>query len=340
LNPQMLAEARAAADAVARQLGAHEDTYARLGAALRAAPPASVVTVARGSSDHAASYLAYLTMSRLGRLVTSLPMSLVTLYKSPLAAKGAFVVSISQSGQSPDLIEPIRYFREGGAMTATIVNVVDSPLARAAEWVLPLEAGTESSVAATKSYIASLVAGARLVAHWQQDQTLLRALAALPEQLQEARDAGWDSAVNAFAQHDRVMVIGRGISHPIAQEAALKFKETSAIQAEAFSSAEILHGPMALIEEGYPLLVLATRGPALEGLVQRAADMRSRGASVVLAAPASVAERDLTIPDAGHPDLDPILAIQAFYVLAAKLAVARGFDPDRPRHLNKVTKTH
>jgi glucosamine--fructose-6-phosphate aminotransferase (isomerizing) len=336
----MLVEARAAGDAVAKQLATHEDTYARLGAALATAVPSSVVTIARGSSDHAASYLSYLVMSRLGRLVTSLPMSLVTLYKSPLVTKGVFAVAVSQSGQSPDVIEPIKYFREGGALTAALVNVADSPLGHTAEWVLPLEAGVEASVAATKSYIASLAAGARLVAHWQQDKNFIRAIAALPEQLDEAREAGWEKAVDALVKHNRIMVIGRGIGHPVALEAALKFKETSAIQAEAFSGAEVKHGPMALVEEGYPMLVFATRGPTLDGLVQLANDMRGRGASVLLAAPTSVAGRDLTIPDAAHPDLDPILAIQAFYVLAAKLAVARGFDPDRPRHLSKVTKTH
>ena len=135
------------------------------------------------------------------------------------------------------------------------------------------------------------------------------------------------------------MVVGRGIGFPLALEAALKFKETSAIQAEAFSGAEIKHGPMALINEGYPLLMFATRGPTQAGMLQLAAEMRQRGAKVLLAAPADIAERDLTLPTAVTPDLDPIVAIQAFYVMAAQLAVARGMDPDKPRHLSKVTKT-
>jgi glucosamine--fructose-6-phosphate aminotransferase (isomerizing) len=136
------------------------------------------------------------------------------------------------------------------------------------------------------------------------------------------------------------MVVGRGISFPVALESALKFKETSALQAEAFSGAEIKHGPMALIEEGYPLLIFATRGPTQAGLVQLATEMRGRGARVLLAAPADVAERDLTLPVAATPDLDPIAAIQSFYVMAAHLSKARGLDPDRPRHLSKVTKTN
>jgi glucosamine--fructose-6-phosphate aminotransferase (isomerizing) len=125
----------------------------------------------------------------------------------------------------------------------------------------------------------------------------------------------------------------------VAQEAALKFKETSALQAEAFSGAEIKHGPMALIDDGYPLLMFATRGPAQAGMLQLADEMRGRGARVLLAAPADVPGRDLTLPVAAIPDLDPIVAIQAFYVMAAQLSAARGLDPDHPRHLSKVTRT-
>jgi glucosamine--fructose-6-phosphate aminotransferase (isomerizing) len=137
-----------------------------------------------------------------------------------------------------------------------------------------------------------------------------------------------------------IMVVGRGISFPVALESALKFKETSALQAEAFSGAEIKHGPMALIEEGYPLLIFATRGPAQAGLVALAEEMRGRGARVLLAAPQDVAGRDLDLPVAATPDLDPIVAIQAFYVMAAHLVKARGLNPDQPRHLSKVTKTN
>jgi len=332
-------EAVSAADCVALQLAHDADRYAALGRHLRAASPRNAVTVARGSSDHASGYLAYLIMARLGQLVTSLPMSLVTLYKSPLLTEGTLAISISQSGQSPDLIEPIRYFRDGGACTIALVNEIDSPLAQAAEWALPLRAGPERSVAATKSFIASLAAGARLVAEWQDDAELKTALAALPDALRQAARSDWTAAIEALAPARNIMVIGRGIGFPVAQEAALKFKETSALQAEAFSGAEIKHGPMALIDDGYPLLIFATRGPAQAGLVALATEMRGRGARVLLAAPPDVPERDLDLPLAGHPDLDPIVAIQAFYVMAAGLAAARGLDPDRPRHLSKVTKT-
>ena len=189
-------------------------------------------------------------------------------------------------------------------------------------------------------FITSLVAGARLVAHWQNDPELLDGLAALPDALRAACNVDWSPAIEVLAPARNIMVVGRGISFPVALEASLKFKETSALQAEAFSGAEIKHGPMALIEEGYPLLIFATRGPTQAGLLALAEEMRGRGARVLLAAPDDVAQRDLTLPVAATPDLDPIVAIQAFYVMAAKLSAARGLDPDRPRHLNKVTQTH
>lgn len=336
----MLKEAVSAAECVAFQLSNDADRYAELGRKLRSTNFHSAVTVARGSSDHASAYLAYLIMSRIGRLVTSLPMSLITLYKSPLVTRDTLAVAISQSGQSPDVVEPIRYFRDGGATTVALVNDTTSPLAESAEWTMPLHAGKEQSVAATKSFITSLVAGARLVAEWHNDAELKDGIAALPEALANAAKADWSAAIDVLAPARNIMVVGRGISFPVALESALKFKETSALQAEAFSGAEIKHGPMALIDEGYPLVIFATRGPTQAGLVQLATEMRGRGARVLLAAPEDIAERDLTLPVAATPDLDPIAAIQAFYVMAANLSKARGMDPDRPRHLQKVTKTN
>ena len=336
----MLEEAKSAAECVALQLSSDVERYAELGRKLRSTNFDTALTIARGSSDHAANYCAYLIMARMGRVVASLPMSLITLNRAPIETRNTLAIAISQSGQSPDVVDPMRYFRQGAATTVALVNDIDSPLAQAAEWAMPLHAGKEQSVAATKSFIASLVAGARLVAQWQNDPDLLDGLAALPAALRAATEVDWTPALDALAPARNIMVVGRGISFPIALEAALKLKETSALQAEAFSGAEIKHGPMALIEEGYPLLVFATRGPTQASVLQLAAEMRTRGAKVILAAPADVAERDLTLPVAATPDLDPIVAVQAFYIMAAHLSKARGMDPDRPRHLSKVTKTN
>ncbi|SHH16903.1 glutamine--fructose-6-phosphate transaminase [Massilia sp. CF038] len=340
MTSMMLKEAVSAAECVALQLSSDVERYAELGRKLRSTNFDTALTIARGSSDHAANYCAYLIMARMGRVVASLPMSLITLNKAPIVTRDTLAISISQSGQSPDVVDPMRYFREGGATTVALVNDIDSPLASAAEWAMPLHAGKELSVAATKSFIASLVAGARLVAQWQNDPELLDGLAGLPDALRAATQVDWSAALDVLAPARNIMVVGRGISFPIALESALKFKETSALQAEAFSGAEIKHGPMALIEEGYPLLIFATRGPTQASVLQLASEMRTRGAKVILAAPADVAERDLTLPTAATPDLDPIVAVQAFYIMAANLSKARGMDPDRPRHLSKVTKTN
>ena len=336
---QMRAEALQAPAAVARQLAADAGTLSALAHDLRQHPPAAVLTVARGSSDHAAHYLAYLAMARLGRLVTSLPMSLVTLYPSRLDCNGLLSLAFSQSGQSPDLVLPTQTFRQRGARTVAVVNDADSPLARASEWVLPLHAGTEHSVAATKSYIAQLVAGARLVAQWQGDAPLLAALHALPDALEQAGRCDWSAALPVLQGADRLYVISRGLCMAVAMEAALKFKETCGIQAEAFSGAELRHGPMALVQAGYALLILAPRGPAQPGLLALAQDMRHRGARVLLAAPAGTPGAELPRAITAHEDLDPIATVQSFYPMVEALARARGLDPDAPRHLSKVTRT-
>ncbi|UVM57015.1 SIS domain-containing protein [Pseudomonas sp. B21-012] len=340
MSSKMLAEALAAANVVQTQLQRCDARIASVAEQLRSLAPQVALTVARGSSDHAASYFAYLTMQQLGLPVASLPMSVVTLQNSPLQVRGQVALGFSQSGQSPDLVDSLRTLRERGATTLALVNAEDSPLEQACQYHLPLCAGPELSVAATKSFIATLSASARLVAHWQQDPALLDAGLALPGQLREAAEQDWSLAIEQLRDCQRLMVIGRGAGFAIAQEAALKFKETSAIQAEAFSSAEVRHGPMALIDAHYPLLVLAPRGVEQAGLLQLAEDMRQRGAKVLLAAPADIPQRNLTLSCAAHPGLDPLLAIMSFYVMAAGLAEARGMDPDQPRHLSKVTRTH
>jgi glucosamine--fructose-6-phosphate aminotransferase (isomerizing) len=335
----MREEACSAAERVATHLKENEGRYSQIGAMLRRQQAAGAVTIARGSSDHAASYLSYLSAVRAGHLVTSLPMSLFTLYDAPISARGLLAVAISQSGRSPDLTAPIRAFRNDGAQTVALVNDTLSPLAEASEWVIPLYAGSERSVAATKSFICSLVASAKLVAAWCNDQRLATEIESLPDALRDACRQDWSLAIDVLKPAERIMVIGRGTGLSIAQEAALKFKETCGIQAEAFSAAEVKHGPMALVDDGYPMLVFAPRGPAQASLLALAEEMRTRGAHVLLAAPDDVRGRDLTLTSTATPDLDPISAIQSFYLMVESVAKARGYDPDKPRHLNKVTST-
>jgi glucosamine--fructose-6-phosphate aminotransferase (isomerizing) len=335
----MLKEALASAETVAAQL-ADTSRVEALAAKLAQQPRHVALTVARGSSDHAASYFASLTMSRLGVPVASLPMSVATLQQAPLQVRDQLALAFSQSGKSPDLVGTMEALRKAGALTVAAVNAPNSPLADACEFHLPLMAGPELSVAATKSYIAMLSISAQLVAHWQKDDALLGALNTLPDALQSAGKLDWSKAVDELRGIERMIVIGRGLGLAIAQEAALKLKETSGIQAEAFSSAEVRHGPMELIDRDYPLLVFAPRGPEQAGLLQLARDMQARGARVLLAAPGDVSEATLPLATTAHAALDPIAAILSFYVMAAGLAAARGRNPDAPRHLNKVTETH
>jgi glucosamine--fructose-6-phosphate aminotransferase (isomerizing) len=343
----MRAEALEAPAAAARLL-AGGAPLAALAESLRAAPPRALLTLARGSSDHAAHYFAYLAMSRLGRLVTSLPPSLITLHGARLDTAGLVALAFSQSGRSPDLVEPIVQLRAAGARTAALVNDASSPLAAAAEWLQPLRAGPEASVAATKSFVAQLVAGALLVARWEGSAALLDAVGALPAPLQAAAAlgaAGAAAAVQAAAPlvaADRMVVVGRGTGLALALEVALKLKETCGIQAEAFSGAELRHGPLALVQPGYPVLVLAPRGPAQTGLLALADDLRRCGAMVLLAAPPDARSPPgpaIPLVPAAHEDLDPIVATLPLYLLVEALARARGRDPDAPPHLAKVTET-
>ncbi|MGK4001568.1 SIS domain-containing protein [Sorangium sp. So ce1036] len=335
----MAEEARAAPEIVARQLAQDEPVHRALGARLRAAPPPSVVTVARGSSDHAAAYLAYLVMTQLGCPVASLPPSVVTLYRAPLRLQGSLAVAVSQSGQSPDVVSTLEACGAAGAVTAALVNQLGSPLARVAASTIPLRAGPERSVAATKSFLASLSAMARVVGCWKEDPALLDALGALPDALAAASEGDVGPLVDALRGEERLLVLGRGPGFSVALEAALKLKETCGLHAEAFTVAEVQHGPMALIDDRFPLLIFAPRGPAQAGLVRVAEEFRGQGAKVILVGPAGLPGVDLVVPESPHALLDPLCQAQAFYLAAAALAEARGLDPDAPRRLKKVTKT-
>lgn len=335
----MVEEARSAAEVVAQQLTQDEAAYRELGARLRAAPPSSVVTVARGSSDHAAGYFAYLVMTQLGVPVASLPPSVVTLYQAPLRLSGGLAVAVSQSGQSPDVVNTLQACGAAGAVTVAMVNQLGSPLTGVATSTLPLRAGPERSVAATKSFLASLSAMARVVACWNEDAGLLEALHRLPDTLTAACDSDVRPLVDALAGEERLLVLGRGPGFSIALESALKFKETCGIQAEAFTVAEVQHGPMALIEEKFPLLIFAPRGPAQAGLVRVAEEFRGQGVKVILVGPSTLPGADIVVPESSHELLDPLCQVQAFYLAVAALAEARGLNPDAPRRLKKVTKT-
>lgn len=339
----MYQEALQSADVVAHMLVTDEARCVQWARQVVDYRPSQVVTVARGSSDHAATYIAGLLTLLTGKVVASLPMSHVSLYQAKLDVERTLALAVSQSGRSPDLLATMASLQTQGAMTTALVNDAASPLAAAVQWTFHLHAGVERSVAATKSFIASLVAGARLAGQWEQQvhgaSSLLAALSTLPQALTQACRVDWSAALEVLGGADRTMVLGRGLGLSIAQEAALKLKETSCLQAEAFSGAEVVHGPMALVRQNYPLLVFALPGPTLAGQLSLARDMRQRGARVVLVGCAGDAPMDVVLPPVGHHALGPLVAIQAFYLFAEALARARGLNPDTPQHLKKVTLT-
>ena len=324
----MAAEIAEAGAVVRRQLAANAALTAEAAANLRARKPWFVATVARGSSDHAALYLKHLVELRLGLACASLGPSIASLYRAPLKLEGAVSIAISQSGQSPDILAMQRAAQDQRALSIAFVNDEKSPLAQEADALLPLCAGGERSVAATKSMIASLVAGAALVADWSDDTQLRAALMKLPSVL-DSSSAGAPAtqAIETLARASSLFVVGRGATLAIAAEAALKLKETSAIHAEAFSSAEVLHGPAGIIGPGFPVLAFAPADAARPGFFDTLDRLAAFGATPLLV-DVEPHKRwpTLIARDGGHPLLTPIVALHAFYRIAE-------FDraPARPR---------
>ena len=336
----MLREAREAPDVVARLLRENAGLCRDLGARLRAASPPFAVTCARGSSDNAATFAKYLLEIRSGLVTASVGPSVTSVYAARPRMRGALFLAVSQSGRSPDILHLAQAGRDDGALTVALVNDTASPLASTCEVVLPLHAGPETSVAATKSFIAALAAGTQLVAHWSQDQELLDGLERLPEALDAASRIDWSAALPLLARADNLFVVGRGVGFAVAQEAALKLKETSGVHAEAMSAAELMHGPWTLAGERFPILVMSQRDETLSGVNDLVSKLRDQAVPVVVAG-AAEGPAGVMLPgvEAVHPFLAPIALIQSFYPLVDAIARARGRDPDKPPRLRKVTET-
>ena len=329
----MALEAAEAPDAVARFLDRNRHALEELGGRLRGLNPPVVLTSARGSSDHAAGHFKYLCEIVLGVPCASVGASVVSVYGGRLRAERAMCLTISQSGRSPDIVALQDAAKAAGALSVAIVNVEDSPAARNADLCLALHAGEERSVAATKTFIASCAAGAAIVARWSGDAALLQAVDRLPETLAKAARLSWPGFAELARDAGSLYVLGRGPSLPIAQETALKLKETCAIHAEAHSVAEVMHGPWELMEPGFPVLVYAPADAARGNTLEAVEKMRRAGADVC------VAGEDVPHAPGGHPLLDPLAMIQTAYLEIERLAVSLGRDPDRPRLLRKVTET-
>ncbi|MBM6593324.1 SIS domain-containing protein [Microvirga pudoricolor] len=336
----MLREAREAPEVVARLLGANGKLCADLGKRLRASPPPFAVTCARGSSDNAATFAKYLLEIHSGLVTASVGPSVTSVYAARPRMRDALFLAVSQSGRSPDILHLAQAGRDDGALTVALVNDTTSPLASTCEIVLPLHAGPEKSVAATKSFIAALAAGVQLIAHWSQDRALLDALDRLPDVLSRASHLDCSPALPLLSGSDNLFVVGRGVGFAVAQEAALKLKETSGVHAEAMSAAELMHGPWTLAGDHFPVLVLSQRDETLGGVTDLVSKLRDQGVPVVVAGAADgPATAMLPSLEDVHPYLAPIAMIQSFYPLVNAIALARGRNPDSPPRLRKVTET-
>jgi glucosamine--fructose-6-phosphate aminotransferase (isomerizing) len=358
LGSRMAHEIAEAPQAVARQAAALAQPIAELAARLKRRPPQVVVTCARGSSGHAATYGKHLIERTVGVPVAAAAPNIASVYGRRLNLEGQLFLAISQSGKSDDLIEMALSARCAGALTVAVVNATDGPLTRACEIVLPIGAGPELSVAASKTFVAALTALQRLVAAWTEDVALARAVEALPERLAMATSLDWSAAADALSRTSSLVTIGRGPTLAIAREASLKLKETCNLHAEAFSGAEFLHGPVALAAARYPILMFMPTDAAAPGMRQLAADLRQKGTALLEAGADPLPPRAERNDEGGregfdpgpapgrlpalpseHPETDAVCLVQSFYAMLIGLAERLGMDVDRPRHLQKVTRT-
>lgn len=325
-----------AADRLLTQGG---DDIRRAAEAIRKLNPAFAVSVARGSSDHVATYLKYASELLLQTPIASIGPSIASIYKRKLNLAGSVCLSVSQSGKSPDIVEMARMAREGGALSIAMTNHTDSPLAAVADHTLNLHAGPEISVAATKTFVNSAIAGIWLLAEWAEDEALCQSVAALPDLLEQAVQSDWPEARAALAGRNSIFCLGRGPSYAISNEAALKFKETCQIHAESYSSAEVLHGPVSIVDAGFPIIGLAAQDAAEPALAAVADEIAAKGAAVFATSEKVTTAAQLTAVRTGHPLTDPITLIASFYAMVERVAASRGINPDAPRHLKKVTET-
>jgi glucosamine--fructose-6-phosphate aminotransferase (isomerizing) len=331
----MAAEWRESPQVVSRQSRILESVVSKIGTFLRNNPPRVVVTCARGSSRHAASFGKYLIERHLGLPVATASPSITTVYKKRLDLDGQLFLAISQSGSSDDLVEATQAAKAAGALTIGIVNELGSPLAAACEIVLPMVAGQEKSVAATKSFIASLTTLLHLIGAWAKAPELQSALERLPDRLQDASVLDWSSVIEMVGNAESLVALGRGPTDAIALEASLKLKEVCHIHAEAFSGAEFQHGPIALVSGGYPVLVFMPSDSSATPLRSVVADLSHKKAMVLVTGDCA----KLPVLASDCAETDGICLIQTFYGLAIQVARYRGIDVDQPRHLQKITRT-
>lgn len=328
----LLENGRAVVEATAREIKKREVSY--------------VMLAARGTSDNAGRYANYLLGARNGLALALATPSLFTFYQTPPRLKGALVVSISQSGQSPDIVSVLAEGKRQGCLTLAITNDPGSPLARAADFVLDICAGPEKAVAATKTYSTELMVLAMLSAALDGNGDTWNELAKVPGWVKQA--SAQDEAIGSGAQRYRYMqqcvVLGRGYNYCTAFEWALKLKELTYVEAEPYSSADFMHGPIAMVNGGFPVMAVAPRGRVYASMIEPLIKMKKElNAELVVISnekeALELSQLPISIPAEVPEWLTPLVSIVPAQLFAYHLTTIKGFNPEQPRTIHKVTET-
>lgn len=330
----MAKEAREVPTVIAKQLDKNDGAIRELAATLNKLNPHLIYIIGRGSSDHAGVFGKYLFETEMGIPVCSAALSIAGIFGKQLNLNGAVAFVISQSGRSPDILKQTESAKKGGAFTVAFVNDETSPLAELADAVIPLSAGEEKAVAATKSFIATLSALLHLCARWRENDALFESLAALPESLQKVIESPNQLTANYLENTRNTIVLGRGFGYAVGREVALKLKEVLGIHAEAFSSAEFIHGPVTLVEKKLKLIALNILDESAPFHADMVGDVRARGGECL-----DLGFTTGTSVSDAHPRVSALLLMQRFYLDIEQIAIEWGLNPDTPPGLNKVTKT-
>lgn len=323
----------------------HDEAISKTAETLKSRPIRLILTLARGSSDNAVTFFSYLAGQYLGLPVASLPPSLFTIYSAKLKLADALVIGISQSGESSDVVEGLRALRDVGASTVAVSNNAESALARHADFSLSQGAGQEQAVAASKTFSSQMMVLAVLVAHWSGDTDLLEALSGIPAHMRHLLDdqRATQRAALRLTHADSLYALGRGLSYGPAQELALKLKETSYVHAQAYSSAEFQHGPIAAVSAKDPIIMLGNDDGTLPSNLTVADRLHELEADLTVVSGSAkllkLANARIPLPAGLHPVSETFLQVLVGQLLALHLSESKGLEPDEPRHLKKVTKT-
>jgi len=327
-------------------LAAQKKPVREIARALKGINVSYAFLAARGTSDNAGRYANYLWGSR-NRLPLALATpSLFTYYQQPPNLKGALVVGISQSGQSPDIVSVLEEGRRQGCPTLAITNEMDSPLAKNADFVLDIQAGPEKAVAATKTYTSELMVIAMLSAAMNPSEAAWKQLQRVGRWMRQAlkQEPHVKSAAQRYRYMRQCVVLGRGYNYATAFEWALKLKELTYVVAEPYSSADFQHGPIAMVERGFPVMVVAPKGRVLQPLLEVMAQLRKEFQAELLVISnarkaLSLAQVPFSIPEDVPEWLSPLVSILPAQLLAYHLTMVKGYDADKPRGIHKVTET-